>query len=127
MPPAVSKTVLLVHDLDLLRELIHEFLQSLGMEVLEASNAKDAIQITRSHSGTIDLLLTDIGLPRKSARELAKKIASLQPGIRILFMFAADNLEEWSDFKENSARVHFIQKPFRLKGLKALLMEIFPE
>lgn len=125
MRPTLSKTVLLVHDLELLRELIHEFLQSLGMEVLEASDATEAIQITCSHTGRIDLLLTDIKLPGKSGRELANKIASLRPGIRILFMSAGDGLEECNDSREKSVETYFIQKPFRLKALKALLMDIF--
>jgi DNA-binding response OmpR family regulator len=124
---AFSKTVLIVHDLDLLREMIREFLQSLGMKVLEASDAAEATHVTRSHPGTIDLLLTDIEMPGKSGWESANEIASLRPGIRILYMSAGDRLEEWNDGKEKPVETYFIQKPFRLKALKALLTAIFSE
>ena len=55
----LSKIVLLVEDLDILREMIRDFLESLGIEVLEVSNAAEAIHTARSHPGKIDLLLTD--------------------------------------------------------------------
>lgn len=56
----LSKTVLLVEDLDMLRKMVRDFMESLGIEVLEASNGAGAIDTARSHLGTIDLLLTDV-------------------------------------------------------------------
>jgi len=55
--------VLLVDDLDILRKMIRDFLGSLGVEVLEASNAAETIHTARSHPGAIDLLLTDVEMP----------------------------------------------------------------
>src|SRR5437773_8551166 len=85
----LSKTVLLVDDLDILRKMIRDFLKSLGIEVLEVSNATEAIHTARSHTGTIDLLLTDVEMPGMSGWDLAPEIAGLKPGIRILYMSAA--------------------------------------
>jgi two-component system cell cycle sensor histidine kinase/response regulator CckA len=123
----LSKTVLLVDDLDILRKMVRGFLQSLGMEVLEASNAAKAIRTARSYPGTIDLLLTDIDMPRMSGWESAKQIAALRPGIRILYMSGGISLREWKDYKEKPVGTYFIQKPFRLEELKALLMAILSE
>ncbi|PYT39179.1 MAG: hypothetical protein DMG47_22050 [Acidobacteria bacterium] len=50
----LSKTVLLVDDLDILRKMIRDFLKSLGIEVLEVSNATEAIHTARSDTGTIE-------------------------------------------------------------------------
>lgn len=121
----LSKTVLLVDDLDILRKMIGDFLGSLGVEVLEASNAAEAIRIARSDPGTIDLLLTDVEMPGMSGWESANEIAGLKPGIRILYMSAGISLEEWNDYKKKPVGTYFIQKPFRLEELKALLMAIF--
>lgn len=123
----LSKTVLLVDDLDILRKMISDFLESLGMEVLEASNAAEAIHTARCHRGTIDLLLTDVEMLGMSGWESADKIAGLRPAIRILYMSAGTTLQEWNDYKERPVGTYFIQKPFRLEELKTLLMAIFSE
>ncbi len=106
----LSKTVLLVDDLDILRKMIRDFLESLDIEVLEASNAVEAIHRARFHL---------------SGWESASEIAGLRPGIRIFYMSAGISLQEWNDYKEKPVGTYFIQKPFRLEELKALLMAIF--
>jgi hypothetical protein len=57
----------------------------------------------------------------------AKQIAALRPGIRILYMSGGISLREWKDYKEKPVGTYFIQKPFRLEELKALLMAILSE
>jgi len=123
----LSKTVLLVDDLDILRKMVRDFLVSLGMQVLEASNAAEAVHTAESHSGKIDLLLTDVEMPGMSGWHLAPKIARLKPGIRILYMSAGISQQVWNDSKEKPVGAYFIQKPFRLEELKALLMAILSE
>jgi CheY-like chemotaxis protein len=123
----LSKTVLLVDDLDILRKMVRDFLVSLGMQVLEASNAAEAVHTAESDSGKIDLLLTDVEMPGMSGWHLAPKIARLKPGIRILYMSAGISQQVWNDSKEKPVGAYFIQKPFRLEELKAILMAIFSE
>jgi CheY-like chemotaxis protein len=123
----LSKTVLLVDDFDILRKMILDFLVSLDIQVLEAANAAEAIHTAQSHPGTIDLLLTDVEMPGMSGWESANKIAGLKPGIRILYMSAGISLEEWNDYEEKPPGTYFIQKPFHLEELKALLIAIFSE
>lgn len=123
----ISKTVLLLADVDLLRKMIRDFLESQGIEVFEASNAAEAIRTARSHPGTIDLLLTEVEMRGMSGWDSTDKIAGLKPGIRILYMSAGISLHEWNDYKEKPVGTYFIQKPFRLEELKALLMAIFSE
>jgi CheY-like chemotaxis protein len=56
---ADGEQVLLVGDLDMLRKMVRDFLESLGMHVLEASSAAEAIHTARSDQRATDLLLTD--------------------------------------------------------------------
>jgi two-component system cell cycle sensor histidine kinase/response regulator CckA len=123
----LSKTVLLVDDLDLLRKMVRDSLEPMGISVLEASNAAEAIHTTRTHPGTIHLLLIDIEMPGMSGWESARVIARLKPGIRILYMSAGISRQEWEDHNQEPAGTYFIQKPFRLEEFKALLMTIFGE
>jgi len=123
----LSKTVLLAEDLEILRKMVRGFLESLGIEVLEASNAADAIHTASSHPGPIDLLLTDVEMPGMSGWHLAPKIARLKPGIRIVYMSAGISLQAWNDAIGKPVGAYFIQKPFRLEELKALLVAIFSE
>lgn len=119
------RTVLIVDDVDMLREMVRGFLESLGIRVLEASSAAKAIRVARSHADSLDLLLTDVEMPRISGWELAEKIAVLKPGIRILYMSAGISLQEWTDSKQKVAHSYFIQKPFRLEELRDLMWVIF--
>jgi two-component system cell cycle sensor histidine kinase/response regulator CckA len=123
----LSKTVLLVDDLEILRKMVRGFLESLGIEVLEATNAAEAVHTAESHPGKIDLLLTDVEMPGMSGWHLAPKIARLKPGIRILYMSGGISLKVWNESKEKPAGTYFIQKPFRLEELKALLVAICSE
>ena len=124
---ALSKTVLLVDDLGILRKMVRDFLESLGMDVLEASNAAEAIHTAHSYPGPVDLLLTDIEMPRMSGWKLASKLAVFRPETRILYMSAGISFQEWKNYKEKPAGTYFIQKPFRLEELKTLVLAIFSE
>src|SRR5437867_6381693 len=88
LPPAIrgSETVLLVEDDEALRELIHEFLETSGYEVLVASDPAAALEDARRHEGAIHLLLTDISMPSMNGRELARRVKELRPEIRVLYM-----------------------------------------
>lgn len=116
--------MLLVEEVGLLREILHDLLASINMQVLEASSAAAAIRIGRSHPGKIDLLLIDLDLRGKSGWDSANSIARMRPGIRILYMSAGISSLEWDGHKEKPAGTYFIQKPFGSKDLKALLMAL---
>lgn len=123
----LSKTVLVVDDLDILRKMVRDFLQSLGITVLDASTAAEAIQIVSSHSGRIDLLLTDVEMSGMSGWESANRIARLKPGIRILYMSGGIGLQEWNEHKNKPLGTFFIQKPFRLEELEMVIRAILWE
>jgi len=121
------KTVLLVEGVGLLRDMLRDLLESMNIQVLEASNAAAAISIGRSHPGKIDLLLTDLEMGGKSVWESVSEIARNRPDIRVLYMSGAISPLEWDDYKGKSAGSYFIQKPFRSEELRELLRAILAE
>jgi PAS domain S-box-containing protein len=80
-----SETVLLVEDEDLVRALASRVLQQHGYTVLEAAAAPAALDLSSEHSGRIDLLLTDVVMPKMSGRQLAAELGPLRPEMRVLY------------------------------------------
>lgn len=102
------KTILVVDDEDGTRGLISLILREGGYAVLEAADSESAARIHQHHRGKIDLLLTDIGLPGPSGRELATALREAEPELHVLFMSA---IPEWGE------QGPFLRKPFGVAEL----------
>ena len=120
------ETVLLVEDEDGVRSLIQLLLHRNGYKVIEAHNAEEALKIIASNKGRIDLLLTDLILPRLSGRELAERIMEQRPEIKCLFMSGyTDDAIVHQGVLDASA--NFIQKPFMPDGLAHRVREVLDQ
>jgi PAS domain S-box-containing protein len=107
-------TVLVIDDETSLRQSVVEFLRSSGFRVYEAQTADEAIEMARTYAGDIEILLTDIVMPSLRGPELARRVASLNPGIRVVFMSGyAGGLQD-DELPPNAV---FLQKPFRFATL----------
>ncbi|HSV92974.1 MAG TPA: response regulator, partial [Desulfobacterales bacterium] len=82
-----------------------------GYTVLTAADGLEALKITRERSGPIDLLVTDVVMPRMNGPELAGRMAALRPGIRVLFIsgYAETALTHQGRLEPG---VDLLQKPF---------------
>jgi PAS domain S-box-containing protein len=81
-----GETVLIVEDEPALREVTHRILSRAGYRVLAAASGPEAIEIVTGYPGDIDVLLTDVIMPRMMGKEAAERIRALRPGIKVLFM-----------------------------------------
>ncbi len=118
-----GETILLVEDDEALRESISTYLNRHGYEVLEASNGDQALHIASQHSGTIQVLMTDIILPKLSGVELGREFAKMSPQVVILYMSGYSD-RELTDYDPASSTVGFLQKPIALQMLLQKLREI---
>jgi two-component system, cell cycle sensor histidine kinase and response regulator CckA len=83
---AEHRTVLLVEDEPALRKLTRKTLLDAGFTVLEAKDALEAIEIAKQSATHIDLLLTDVIMPRMSGRALAEALSPRRPEMRVIYM-----------------------------------------
>jgi len=126
MQPAVragTETILLVEDEPGVRQLVREMLHRLGYTTLEAGGGAEALRIFEQHRGGIDLLLTDVIMPQMSGRDLAERLRSVQPALKVLYMsgYTDDMLAHHGVLEPN---VYLLPKPFAPDELGAKLREV---
>ena len=78
--------MLLVEDEEMVRRLMAEVLRRAGYLVLEAPNAGEALLVCEQHPGDIQLLLTDVIMPRINGVALATRVKALRPSVRVAFV-----------------------------------------
>jgi PAS domain S-box-containing protein len=126
VPPAAlhgTETILLVEDEAAVRAVVREALAGQGYVVLEAFDGGQALQIAREHSGGIDLLITDMVMPRMGGSELAGKLGAARPGVKVLFMSGyADHAAVHNGTLSSGS--NYLQKPFTLEALTRRVREI---
>jgi PAS domain S-box-containing protein len=118
-----TETVLVVEDQAEVREYAAVALRAYGYQVMEAANAEEALLICEREGERIDLILTDVVMPGLSGRELADRLKTLRPGIKVLFMSGhTDDMIVHHGVLRKEAE--FIQKPFGPGQLAMKVREI---
>ncbi|HEY6224836.1 MAG TPA: response regulator [Gemmatimonadales bacterium] len=120
--PLGGGTILVVEDSSQLRELFRDVLELHGYTVLDAPNGRAALDVAAAHSGTIDLLLTDVIMPEMNGRQLADRLTVSRPGIKVMFAsgYSADDLMRHGV----DAGMVYMQKPFSPEALAHKVKEV---
>jgi two-component system, cell cycle sensor histidine kinase and response regulator CckA len=128
VPPAPAKlrsrsTIMLVEDDDLLRGVIARGLAGAGYDVLVANDGEHALAVASAHAGPIDVLVTDVVMPRLSGRQLADQFALERPETKVLFVSGyTDQIIARQGVLEPGQ--HFLAKPYTLDVLEQRLDEL---
>jgi PAS domain S-box-containing protein len=122
-PPRGSETILLVEDDPAVRALTYEVLCESGYHVLQAASGPDALALLERDSPHLDLLLTDLVMPRMNGRELARRLQELRPGLATLYMsgYAPGAIVHGGVLDPGLA---FIAKPLRPADLTRKVREV---
>ena len=102
----MSCIILVAEDEVVVRNFVRLLLQRDGHEVLVATDGYEALELSRQYCGTIDMLLTDITMPRMDGFALVEQIVKERPGIKILVM--SGKMPSGAEFTE----LPFLRKPF---------------
>lgn len=107
----MGKTLLLAESNVEVRQMLRTILERSDFRVLEAQDAREAVQLGRSHPGEIDLLVLDAVLPPLTAPQLAEHMTALRPELKVIYMsgYSQDILGEQNLLART---VPFLQKPF---------------
>jgi len=111
-------TVLLVEDEESVRELVRATLEKQGYTVLDTGKGDVALQMALSHTGPIDILISDLVLPGMGGRELGSKVNESHPETKILIV---------SGYPEDMVvgpGIEFLQKPFTLQALAGKVQDV---
>jgi PAS domain S-box-containing protein len=110
-PLGGKETILVVEDAPAVRAIIRQVLTRLGYQVLEAHDGESAIALSAKHQGSIDLLLTDVIMPRMGGRVLADQISKQRPGMRVLYVsgYTDDAIVRHGVLEPG---VNYLEKPF---------------
>ena len=116
-------TLLLVEDEDAVRAFGARALRNKGYDVLEADCGETAIELMREETNSVDLLITDVVMPRLDGPGLVRQIKETLPEIKVIFIsgYAEDAFRKSLD---EDVGIHFLAKPFTLKQLAAKVKEV---
>jgi CheY-like chemotaxis protein len=116
--PRGRETVLLVEDEDAVRALSRHILQGCGYHVLEARDGIEAVRTAEEHPGPIDVLVTDVVMPRMGGRDVAAHATAARPALKVLFLSGyTDDAIMRHGVRE--ADVAFLHKPYSPGALAA--------
>jgi len=119
-PAPGGQSILLVEDEPLIGELSRDMLERQGYRVVLASNAREAEQISRT-AGSFDLLITDAVMDTITGPELARRLRTVNPRLKVLYI---------SGYADSAERAHapdggaFLEKPFSAESLGRKIRQI---
>jgi signal transduction histidine kinase/CheY-like chemotaxis protein len=121
-----TETVLLVEDERMVRDLAQVTLAQNGYTVLPACRPEEAIEIADRHPRSIELILTDVVMPGMSGRELARRLETSRPKMKVLYMsgYTDSAISRHGVLEPGTA---FLQKPFTPESLAQKVREVLSE
>ena len=122
-PVRGRETLLLVEDEPLILRMAKRVLSELGYTVLTASDGLEALEVLGRHAGDVQLLITDVVMPKMSGRELAARVTALRPDIRVLYSsgYAADAIGEDGVIDDG---INFLAKPYEPSRLADAVRDV---
>ncbi|MBQ3565469.1 MAG: response regulator, partial [Alphaproteobacteria bacterium] len=116
-------TILLVEDEDAVRMFSSRALRDKGYRIIEASNGEMALEFLKKDASTIDLIISDVVMPKMDGPTLLSHIKQVNPNIKFIFISGYTE-DAFRESLANDSSVHFLPKPFNLKELASKVKSV---
>jgi two-component system, cell cycle sensor histidine kinase and response regulator CckA len=116
-----KKTILVVDDEDIIREILEDALQD-DYVIMSAPNGEEALALFMKHTSEIDLVITDLLMPKMRGDELAGKLHNAKENLPIIFITGFTSTIEPGKLSSRS-NVTLLNKPFDIARLSALIAQ----
>lgn len=121
--PRGTETILVVDDDREARVLMQEWLQQQGYRVLEVADGETALLLAAQQPEPIHLLVTDVMMPAMNGKELARRLAALRAGLKVLYVSGCSE-EVLASYGVTRPGDEWLPKPFTIEGFAAKVREI---
>ena len=115
-----KETILVVDDAEEIRRMVCGILSRHGYHVLEAADGTEALEVSEANNHGIELLLTDFVMPRMNGGELADRLCSVIPRLRLIFM---SGYMDVGALQHMAGTATFLSKPFTAHTLTRKVRE----
>jgi PAS domain S-box-containing protein len=118
-----SGTVLVVDDEESVRGIASQMLSTMGFQVLTANDGREAVEIFRSHSNEIDLVLLDMTMPHLDGKDTFLQMRNIQPQVKAILSSGYNEQTATSQLVGKGLGA-FLQKPYRFEDLQAVVRKV---
>lgn len=123
-PQGSGETILVVEDERMVRDLVTRSLGYLGYNVIHAENGEEGLELARDHRGEIDLIFTDIVMPRMSGPEMVQRIHEENEDFPVLFTTGFTDNKRLLQNGEIREGVNLLPKPYTTRVLATRIREV---
>ena len=124
VPSNQGKTVLLIDDEEMVINISEMMLKKIGYEVLKAHNGHEGIQLFEVNKSRIDLIISDLEMPKMNGWEVLNKLREIDPRIKVMLSSGALTDKDEQDVIDEGFN-GFLKKPFSLTTLCEKISEVF--
>jgi two-component system, cell cycle sensor histidine kinase and response regulator CckA len=118
-----TETVLLVDDEEDIRELGKKILEGSGYTVLTAANGKDAVNLFKTHMGSLSLVILDVIMPDMGGKQCLEELLRIDPEVNVLIASGFVATEQTRKTIETKAK-GFVRKPFNMEQMLKAVREV---
>lgn len=118
-----TETILIVEDEETLRNMLHVFLENKGYTVFNAKDGEEAIAVYKERQQEIDLVVTDMGLPKISGVEEYKILRQINPEVRVICASGFFEPHIKSELLKLGVKA-FVQKPYESNEIARVVREV---
>jgi len=121
--PGGGESILVVEDEEMLRTLVREVLSRAGYRVIEATDGDEGIRVFQQHADRVQLVLLDLGLPKRSGDEVFVSLKAIRPDVKVIFSTGYVKKEKTDQLMALGA-LGVVYKPFTVTDMLATIRRV---